>query len=177
VYSNAAGLTLKPATAITQQPQSQNVPAGGTGIFTVAAAGDGTVSYQWQKNGANLSDGGHYSGATTDTLTVSAADSSDAADYRCVIAAGCGSATSNPAALTVGPPGIPGDFDHDDDVDQEDFGHLQQCLDTVAPPSNPDCADANLDRDAGGAVNQADILVFIECMTGPGVTGNPNCAN
>ncbi len=99
--SNAAALTLKAATTITQHPQPQTVAPGGTATFTVAATGDGTLSYQWQKNQANLSNGGHYSGVTTATLTISSADSNDAANYRCVVTGGCGSAASNEASLTV----------------------------------------------------------------------------
>ncbi len=177
VNSNPANLTLKAATAVTLHPQPQNVPAGGIAMLTVAATGDGTLSYQWQKNSVDLADGGRYSGVTTDTLTVSDADGGDAADYRCVITAGCGSATSDPATLTVGTPPVPGDFDHDDDVDQEDFGHMQHCLDTVAPPTDPDCADANLDNDTAGHVNQTDLLVFLRCLSGPGVAGDPDCAD
>ncbi|HPD31199.1 MAG TPA: immunoglobulin domain-containing protein [Phycisphaerae bacterium] len=99
--SNAAGLTLKAATTITQHPSDQTVATGGTANFSVAAAGDGALTYQWQKNQVNLSNGGHYSGVTTATLTVSNADSNDAASYRCVVTAGCGIATSNSATLTV----------------------------------------------------------------------------
>jgi GH25 family lysozyme M1 (1,4-beta-N-acetylmuramidase) len=99
--SNAAALTLKTATAITQQPTNQSVGTGGTATFTVAATGDGTLGYQWQKGGTNLSDGGHYSGTTTATLTISSADSNDAATYCCVVTGTCGSATSNGATLTV----------------------------------------------------------------------------
>lgn len=102
--SNQAALTLKAATAITQHPSNQTVPNGGTAYFSVIASGDGTLSYQWQKNSVNLSNGGHYSGATTATLTVSNCDSADAANYRCVVTGGCGTATSNQAALTVNPP-------------------------------------------------------------------------
>jgi hypothetical protein len=176
-YSNPASLTSKAATAVTQHPQSQTVPPGGVASFTAAATGEGTIGYQWQKNSISLADGGHYSGVTTAVLTVSSADSSDAADYRCVVTAGCGSENSNTATLTVGTAPVPGDFDHDEDVDQEDFGHLQHCLNTAGAPTDPDCADANLDQDSSDNVDQADILVFLECVTGPGVPGNPNCAN
>ncbi|MBI4578947.1 MAG: immunoglobulin domain-containing protein [Planctomycetes bacterium] len=173
--SNAANLTLKAATAITQHPQPQSVSAGGTATFTVAATGDGTLSYQWQKNSANLVNGGHYSGVTTPTLTISSADSNDAANYRCVVTAGCGSATSNQATLTVGPASLPGDFDHDNDVDQEDFAHLQLCLDAAtAPPPDPNCADANLDNDPLGTVTQDDLMLFLQYITGPGIGGNPD---
>ncbi|NLE56879.1 MAG: hypothetical protein GX616_00850, partial [Planctomycetes bacterium] len=99
--SNSAALTLKAATTITQHPSNQTVAVGGTANFSVTATGYGTLTYQWQKNQVNLSNGGHYSGVTTATLTISNADSNDAASYRCVVTAGCGSVTSNSATLTV----------------------------------------------------------------------------
>ena len=89
---------------ITQQPQPEDVCTGGTAIFTVGATGSGTLTYQWQKNLANLSNGGHYSGVTTPILTISDADSSDAAAYRCMVTNPYGTATSDEAALTVRPP-------------------------------------------------------------------------
>jgi len=99
--SNEAALSLKAATTITQDPTNQSVSEGGTATFSVNATGDGTLTYQWQKNQANLSNGGHYSGCTTATLTVSSADANDEAYYRCVVTGGCGSANSNEASLTV----------------------------------------------------------------------------
>ena len=45
---------------ITQPPQPQNVCPGATAIFTVAATGAGPLSYQWQTNSINLTNGGHY---------------------------------------------------------------------------------------------------------------------
>ncbi len=175
--SNPASLTLKAATAVTQHPQSQSVAAGDTAVLTVAGMGEGTLGYQWQKDSVNLSDGGHYSGVTTDTLTVSAADSSDAGDYRCVITGGCGGATSNQAMLTVGPLPVPGDFDGDGDVDQEDFGVLQRCLATPLPPIEPGCPDADLNKDGVSSINQLDLAVFLQCLSGPEIPGDPDCAN
>ena len=99
--SNDAALTLRAATIITQQPSNQAIATGGTAAFGVTAIGDGPPSYRWQKNGVNLVDGGHYSGATTATLTVTSADSSDQGSYRSVVTAACGSTTSNEASLTV----------------------------------------------------------------------------
>ncbi|HOB75110.1 MAG TPA: immunoglobulin domain-containing protein [Phycisphaerae bacterium] len=96
-------ITVTPATpppTITAHPVAASVCAGGTATFSVTASGSG-LSYQWQKNGSNLSNGGHYSGVTTATLTVSSASSADAASYRCVVTNAGGSATSNAAALTV----------------------------------------------------------------------------
>ncbi len=100
VNSSTVALTLKTVTSITAQPVSVQVSSGGTTNFTVIATGD-TLTYQWQKNNTNLSNGGHYSGVTTATLTISSASSADAANYRCVVTGSCGSATSSPATLIV----------------------------------------------------------------------------
>ena len=70
--------------------------------------------------------------------------------------------------------GIPGDFDWDDDVDQEDFGHLQSCLSGPAVPPTFGCEDANLDGDLD--VDQDDVAKFQLCISGPNVPGDPNCA-
>lgn len=86
---------------ITQHPEPQNVCASLTATFTVAATGSGTLSYQWQKDGADLSNVGHYSGVTTTILTVSDLETIDEGDYRCVVTNAYGTATSNTAALTV----------------------------------------------------------------------------
>jgi len=99
--SNAAALTLRAATIITQQPSNQTVATGGTASFGVTATGGGPLSYRWQKNQVDLLDGGHYSGTTTPTLTISGADAGDQASYRAVVTAGCGSTTSNAASLSV----------------------------------------------------------------------------
>lgn len=57
------------------------------------------------------------------------------------------------------------DFDGDGDVDQDDFGHLQVCLSTVAGQITPECVDANLNDDT--SVNQTDLLTFLNCFSGP----------
>ncbi len=102
--STAATLTVTNVTvppSITQQPSNQSIDVGGTASFTILAGGDSPLSYQWQKNSGMVSNGGHYSGATTATLTISNADSSDAASYRCVVTNAYGSATSSNATLVV----------------------------------------------------------------------------
>ena len=43
------------APSITTQPANQTVTAGQAATFTVAATGTAPLSYQWQKNGANIS--------------------------------------------------------------------------------------------------------------------------
>ena len=86
---------------ITQQPQSQSVFPGSTVTFSVAAVGAVPISYTWQKNGTNLSNGGQISGATNSTLTLANVQSSDAANYSVALSCASGTATSSSAALTL----------------------------------------------------------------------------
>lgn len=97
--------TLVPPT-ITQQPASVLAAVGSTAVFSVTAAP--AISYAWRRNGIALSDGGHFSGTQTDTLTVSHATQLEAGSFTCVVtrAAGC-SATTNAATLTIGAACIP----------------------------------------------------------------------
>ena len=69
---------------------------------------------------------------------------------------------------------IPGDFDHDNDVDQTDFGHLQACLSgSDYPQMDPDCTNARLDEDED--VDQVDLDIFRQCLTGANVPADPDC--
>lgn len=73
-YSNQASATTPCATqdmtTIVTQPVSQVVCVSNSATFTVIATGN-ALTYQWRKNGVNLSDAGSISGAHTPTLTVS----------------------------------------------------------------------------------------------------------
>ncbi len=177
VTSNAAALTLKAATTITEHPLPQGVLETGTAVFTVAASGEGTLTYRWQKDAVDLSNGGHYAGVTTATLTVSNCDSSDEGNYRCVVTGDCGAATSAEASLAItGPPSVPGDYDNDQDVDQADFGQLQACFSgSSVPQLDEGCASARIDGDSD--VDDLDLAIFLGCFTGPGIPGDPGCAN
>ncbi|MHC4445202.1 MAG: Ig-like domain-containing domain [Planctomycetota bacterium] len=68
---------------------------------------------------------------------------------------------------------IPGDFDDDLDVDQEDFGRLQLCYSGQGIPHTPGCDDASLDGD--NDVDLDDFDIFLQCTTGPNQPANPNC--
>lgn len=73
-------------------------------------------------------------------------------------------------------PDVPGDFDHDGDVDQDDAGFMQACLSGPGNPQlNPACAEALMDDDAD--VDQDDLTLFLGCMSGANVPGDPDCAD
>lgn len=65
-------------------------------MFSVSATGTAPLSYQWQKNSANIS------GATSANYTTPAATTSDSGTtFRVLVTNSLGSATSNSATLTV----------------------------------------------------------------------------
>jgi hypothetical protein len=83
------------APTITTQPAGLSVNAGGSATFSVVATGGGTLSYQWTKDGVNVS------GATASTLTLPSVSASSAGDYRVVVTGSGGTVTSQAATLTV----------------------------------------------------------------------------
>jgi subtilisin family serine protease len=156
------------APVIIEDPSSQTVSAGQTAQFTVQATGEPPLQYQWQKAGVDLTDGGHYSGTATDTLTISNARDADEGSYRCVVTNTHGSATSTAATLTVNVPTVYGDFDDDGDIDLADYGVFLSCYNGAnQPPQNPaTCGVSDFDND--GDVDLTDYGVFLWCYNGPG---------
>ena len=51
--------------ALTSEPDSMVLDPGQDATFSASAVGTSAISYQWQKDGVSLSDGGRISGATT----------------------------------------------------------------------------------------------------------------
>lgn len=86
------------APAITTQPASQTVTAGSSCTFTVAASGTPPPSFQWKKDGINIS------GATSATFTLASVATVAAGSYTVVATNSAGSATSSAAILTVTTP-------------------------------------------------------------------------
>src|SRR6267378_1838477 len=98
--AGCAGITYAPTApvrpAITTQPSNQAVSIGQTGTFSVVAAGTAPLSYQWQKNNANIT------GATLSTYTTPATVTSDnGATFGVIVTNSAGSVTSASATLTV----------------------------------------------------------------------------
>lgn len=87
--------------AISQSPQSATVCDGANASFTVTASGT-SLSYQWRRNGSNLTNGGSISGATSATLSITGVSAANAGTYDVVVSNACpSSATSSGATLTV----------------------------------------------------------------------------
>ncbi|MGB6834124.1 MAG: immunoglobulin domain-containing protein, partial [Candidatus Acidiferrum sp.] len=84
------------APTIITQPVNQTVTAGQTATFSVVATGTAPLSYQWSKNGANIT------GATSATYTTPATTSTDdGSTFQVVVSNGTGSTPSNIVTLTV----------------------------------------------------------------------------
>ena len=86
-------VVVKPS--ITTQPKSQTVDEGDSVTFSVTASGTTPLSYQWKKDGSNIS------GATSSAYTINSAKTSDAGNYTVTVSNSAGSVTSSAATLTV----------------------------------------------------------------------------
>ena len=64
ISSTPAMLTVASDLVITQQPQSLNIPSGGTGLLSVGLTGSQPISFQWRRNTVDLA------GETNSTLVV-----------------------------------------------------------------------------------------------------------
>ncbi len=109
VNSSAATLTVNIPATITAQPVSVSKCAGESAIFAVTATGT-NVTYQWQISVSggpflNVSNSGPYSGATTNTLTITNPTTLlSGAAYRVLVnGVPCGDVASASATLTVNP--------------------------------------------------------------------------
>ena len=64
-----------------------------TVTFNVGALGSTPLDYQWQFNGANMTNGGNVSGATTATLTLTSVQAGHAGQDTVLVTNLVGSAT------------------------------------------------------------------------------------
>jgi hypothetical protein len=93
LLSNIAGVAVATATLSVVVPptiDSQVPPggpfaagSGGTVNLSVTAHATHPINYLWNKNGGPLSNGGHVSGVTNSTLTLSGVDATDIGTYSC----------------------------------------------------------------------------------------------
>lgn len=103
VSTNPATLSVNDPPVITDQSGSLTVDPGEPVTFSVTVTGSAPLSYQWRKDGVDITD------ATTSSYTIPSAQELDEGAYRCYIANSAGTKTnSNPlsvaAILTVNDP-------------------------------------------------------------------------
>ncbi len=149
--------------SVAQQPSPASTCRSGAATFSVRAAGTGPLAYQWQRETTPNSNtfvpladgptgtGSIISGATTATLTISGVSTADAVRYRCAIANGCGSVTSDVVRLAV----CAADFNCSGAVNSQDiFDFLGSFF------------AGNADFNADGTTNSQDFFDFLAAFFG-----------
>jgi hypothetical protein len=101
--SASATLTVNAAAAnnAVVSPAAQTVNWGSSASFTVSSAGSAPFTYQWQRGGSNLADGGNIVGSSTTKLTLTPVTGADAASYTVGVTNGLGGTLSSAGILTV----------------------------------------------------------------------------
>jgi hypothetical protein len=97
---NVAAGSVAIAPTINSQPASASVNVGGNASFSVSATGTPAPTYQWRKDGADLT------GQTNATLSLTNVQSTNAGNYTVVVSNAGGIVTSAIATLTVTTPAI-----------------------------------------------------------------------
>jgi len=88
--------------AITSQPANLIAATGSNAVFNVTAAGSGTLSYLWKKDGVTLKDNGTVVGSKTASLTLKKITTTKSSgSYTVVVSNSVGTATSTGASLSV----------------------------------------------------------------------------
>jgi hypothetical protein len=99
--SQVATLSVFLPVGISVPPQNTAVIVGSNAVLSVTATGTPPLSFQWQQNGTNLSNGGRISGATSNVLTIAATLTNDAGSYTVSLTNPVSALTSAVATLTV----------------------------------------------------------------------------
>ncbi|HLO41834.1 MAG TPA: immunoglobulin domain-containing protein, partial [Phycisphaerales bacterium] len=100
------------------QPDSTTYTGGDEVSLVVDAIGDGTLSYQWRREGVPLTDDGRFFGTQSNQLTISPIGCADGGSYDCIVSDDCGSFPTIPAQITVL---APSDYDGSGFVDTDDY--------------------------------------------------------
>ncbi|MHC4445723.1 MAG: PKD domain-containing protein [Planctomycetota bacterium] len=146
------------------------------GLFPLEVDFDGTgsydpdggsiVSYEWDFEN---------DGSIDSTLAIDSHVYSDPYSYVASLKVTDDENQTRTATVNIQVVAAIGDFDIDGDVDQEDFGHLQECMmGTGNPQNDPSCLDARLDEDDD--VDLEDFTMFENCMSGANIPQtSPSC--
>jgi glucose/arabinose dehydrogenase len=152
--------------AITQAPTPLTVYVGDPAVFTVRAAGTPVPTFQWQRDNADLGDGGGISGAQTPTLAIAGVTLADAGTYTVNVSNAAGAVTSTGVDLTVV---LAGDVNCNGVLGFDDINPFVLRLTNPAgyAAAYPACSDAHSDVNRNGVVGFDDINPFVTLLTGP----------
>ncbi len=137
--------------AIITHPIDGVICDGHSHELCVTATGDGTLTYQWKRNGLALI------GATASCYTAT-----QAGTYWCVVTDNCGPVDSDTALVSAATPAS-GDFTGDGAADLDDFTQLLVCL--AGPDELPVAYCACTDADTDGDTDVGDLAVLQVAFT------------
>jgi hypothetical protein len=100
IYTNDATLTVVPQPIIIVPLTNQTVGLGAPVTFAVTVIGQPPLNYSWQFNGASVTNGSQFSGATTNVLDLTGTTTNNGGTYEVTVTNAFGS-TNSSATLTV----------------------------------------------------------------------------
>ena len=171
--SNYSTVYVYSLVSFTSQPTNQTINEGATVAFFVSATGQAPLSYQWRHDGANITNGGNISGATSASLLIMSAQAPQAGYYDCVVSDRCGPVASNAAHLIIntGYGAGRGDLNCDGSVNFRDINPFVLALSAGEAGYYDvygDCHWYNGDVNSDGTVGFSDINPFVALLSGGG---------
>ncbi len=154
------------AAGFSAHPSASTVCPGDNATFSATATGT-NPAHQWQRETspgvyASIGNGaiaglGTVSGATTGTLTITGVEAGATSNFRDTASNGCGTASGNPASLTVRPANDPlcgglvcDNTDFNGDTLQPDTADIDDFLSVFSggPCSTGNCGDIDFNNDS-----------------------------
>jgi Immunoglobulin domain/PKD domain/Immunoglobulin I-set domain len=102
--SNATLTVINPTPVIVSPPVNLAVAVSSNAVFSIYATNYYPLSFQWEFNGTNLTDGGQISGSMSSNLMISSAQDANDGPYQVIVSDNYGAITSSPVSLTVDDP-------------------------------------------------------------------------
>jgi len=148
-------LQRAPGTAPNVRPGSVLVLPGAAVRLNVQTRCWDERTYQWRRNGVDLTDDARISGATHTTLVIANASAADDGAYTCLITDDCGEISTEPALVHITSAPCPGDISGDGVVNTADLTLV--LLRFGGGAAAGDAADLNAD----GRIDTADLCAML----------------
>ena len=154
-----ASVTILRRPVIVTQPVAVATCAGGEAVFSVGATlAEGTLSYQWRRNGVPLG----MPGAQTPVLTINPVNVPDLGSYDCVVSNSCAQVITNAVPLSTCPADLAngaGQPGCDGGVDINDLLYFLSAFESGSVEVDLDNGSGNGIPDGG--VDISDLLYFL----------------